>query len=264
MNNILDAQYFVIRGNTPTLVKALDLDPNKAYTHIAITSCSIPKTFYVLNRDATLIVNEGGSLRTVVVPKGNYNVQNFKTLMAGYINAVSTFVYAISYPPINSVDDSKYTYSVSGNGGVQPTFFTNDKYLAQVMGIRVGVVESFVANILQSYYVLNFTSFDEILITSNMVENKLSLLQEIYTTANPYNSSIAWLNPSIELNAKRLNTNRTNSYVFNLLDMDGNGIELNGSEWSLVIMVFKVDNMSLLIKKMIELVALKESLNLVD
>jgi hypothetical protein len=264
MNNILSQEYYVVRNNLATFNQAIDIDMSKGYTHIAITSCSIPKTYYVLNSDTELKVYENGSIRTITVFKGNYTVSNFASLLPTYLSGSTAWTYAVSYPDAGSVDESKYTYTVSGNGGIQPRFYTDDKYLAQVMGLVLSQWNDFDSDKLVSPYALNFQAYDELLIKSNIVENKLSLLQEIYSSGNPYNSSILWVNPSIELNAKRLNSAKTNSYNFSLQDIDGNEVDLNGSEWSMVITVFKVDNLSYLLKKMIHTMALQHSLSQVD
>ena len=91
-----------------------------------------------------------------------------------------------------------------------------------------------------------------------MVNNNANLLQEIYSSANQYNSSIIWNNHSLPMNAKLLNPTSTNFYQFALVDESGNLINLNGSEWSFVIMLFKISNFEETVKRFIELVMLQE------
>ena len=265
MNNITDSEYFVIRTAESNITLPINIDRSKGYTHVAITSCSIPKTYYVINYDTTLQVEEKGIVKNITILKGNYTVSNFASLFPSYTASAGTiFSYTVNYPDSKSVDESKYTFNVSGNAGIQPSFRTYDKYLAQVMGIEVGVWNTFSANKLVSPNALNFQSYDELLIKSDLVSNKLNLLQEIYSTANPYNSSIAWSNPSIELNAKHLTPQIKNVYNFSLTDMDGNLIDLNGSEWSIVICIFKTDNLSDILKKFMYTLSLKERLQILD
>ena len=107
------------------------------------------------------------------------------------------------------------------------------------------------ASYLLSKDVVNFQSYDELLIVSNMVKNERNLLQEIYSAANPYNSSIVWTNNSLPLNAKRLAPTSSNAYQFALTTEEGDLIDLNGSEWSFVLMFFKSSNIESVVKQFI-------------
>jgi hypothetical protein len=104
--------------------------------------------------------------------------------------------------------------------------------------------------------VVNFQSYDELLICSDIVKNQWGLLQDIYSAGNAYNSSIVWVNSSLELNAKPINPVASNTYTFSLQDISGNLIELNGSEWSFVLCLFKVSDFEHIIKRFIEVLLL--------
>jgi hypothetical protein len=95
------------------------------------------------------------------------------------------------------------------------------------------------------------------------VKNRESLLQEVYTAGNPYNTSVVWQNSDLLINAKILNPVTSNVYNFALLDSNDGLINLNGSEWSFVLCAFKISNVDMAIKSYLHLKMLEiDKLNL--
>lgn len=262
MDNIQSQEFFVVSCNSNPFQTYLPLELDKGFTHVAVSSCCIPKTYYVLPNRAVLTINQGGSYIFVTFPAGNYSVASFPALFSSLVNTapgVAPFVYSCTFPNSGtSVQTSKFTFSVTNNAGVQPVFTINDFYLGRVMGFQDSQNHVFVGDSLISTNVVNFQSYDELLIQSDMVTNKSNLLQEIYSSANQYNSSIIWSNNSLPLNAKILNPTSSNVYTFSLVDEYQNLINLNGSEWSFIITVFKVSDFEKTIKQFIEMYMLQE------
>lgn len=258
MNAIVEKQYFLVSSNTPSFSTALDIDPSIGFDHISISSASIPKTYYVLPNDCVLQVTEGKNITNVSFLKGNYSLTSFKTIFTSNVAGSGVvYTYTISYPSQNQLDTGKFTFAVSNNGGVQPTFLVTDTYLSRVMGLAVGVSYPFVSNSLTSANCVNFQSYDQILIKSNCVKNRESLLQEVYTAGNPYNTSVVWQNSDLLINAKILNPVTSNVYNFALLDSNDGLINLNGSEWSFVLCAFKISNIDMAIKSYLHLKTLE-------
>jgi len=252
MDNILDQQYVRIRKReTSFSVSFRDLDPQKLYTHVAVCSINIPKTFYVLPDDAILQITEDMTTVDITFEKGNYNSDTFMTYFTSALGAGSglSYVYSIAYQ--NIPDLGKYTYIVSGNA-TQPIFYTDNEYLADMMGINREAENVFELNQLISPNVIDFQAYDAILLKSTIVENKMNLLQEIYTSGSPYNSSIIWENPNIHLHEKKKKKDYSNVFNFSMLDADDNLLEFNGSYWSMVLCFFRADNLSGIIKDRIE------------
>lgn len=262
MDNFEQQEYYVVSSSTNPVQMALNVDLNRGFTHVAVTSACIPKTYYVLPTDAKIIVNQGAAPVTVTMEAGNYNVVNFKTLFTNKINntpGINPFAYSVSFrDTFTQVQDGKYTFSVTGNAGVQPIFTVMDPYLARVMGFNPKVPYSFVGGTLTSANVINFQSYDEMLILSNMVQNQRNLLQELFSSGSTYNSSIIWNNTSLPLNAKRLAPTSSNIYNFALVDSDNQLIHLNGSEWSFILMFFKTNDFQNVIKKFIAVTMLEQ------
>jgi hypothetical protein len=262
MDSIVDSEYFIIRSSQSIFNTMIDIDPERKFNRVCITSASIPKTFYVLKNDAVLSVLEGKTTTNITFRKGNYDLNSFKSVFVSEMKGC-VWDYDISYPSRTQVNTNKYTYTVSGNSG-QPVFRTGDKYLGGVMGLDVNTDYTFSGNELVSEKVINFQAYDEIKIMSNIAKNKSSLLQEIYSTGEPYGSSILFQQMDSLANSKILNNINGNVFEFKLLDSENSEIDLNGSEWSFCIMLFRVDNLSEVIKKFIEiLITEKEKENII-
>jgi hypothetical protein len=249
------AQEFLFLSSTENPANfVLPIDTGVGFNYITVTSACIPKTYYVLPKAATVTVQQGANTFTVTLAKGNYNVLSFQPLFAAAINAAGAapFVYSVTFPNSSiEVQTSKFTFRVANNGGVQPTFTVNDYFLARAMGFKQGQTYSFQNNQLESANVVNFQSYDEVMVNCDMVENERGLLQELFSAGNPYNSSIAWVNSNLALNVKRLSPLFSNVTTISLLTENGDLIDFNGSEWSLAILIVKCDDMHETIKKSI-------------
>ena len=267
MNNISAQEYYVVSSSSSSFQTYVPVDISRQYTHVAVTSACIPKTYYVLPNPAVLQITQNGGLSyNVTFAAGNYSTISFAPLFVSNVAAagVSPCSYTISLPDsLTKVQTSKFTFAVTGNT-VQPQFLIQDYFLARIMGFLPNVPYTFVGNSLLSANVINFQSYDELLIKSNMVSNKANLLQEIFSSQNLYNSSINWTNPSIQMNAKILVPNSTNFYSFSLVDEQNNQINLNGSEWSIVLCFFKISNFEEVVKRYIELASLQHLESKID
>jgi len=262
MNNISDAEYFVINSTSCNFSTNLNIDLTRNYTHVALTSCGIPKTFYVLPNTCTLTVTEGTETSNITFLAGNYSAkQTFLTQFNANMTGCN-YTYNITYPTMP--DTGLYSINVSNNSGVQPSIMTSDNFLAGCLGILPNMSYTFSGNTFTSVKVINFQAYSQLLIKSNIVSNKSKLLQEIYVSDNLYNNAVVWNNNNTEINAKSLKPVSSNVYDFTLQDVDGNIVNLNGAEWSFVIVLFKVDDLSTVIKRYIEVELLKEKMNNID
>jgi hypothetical protein len=256
MNSIIDAEYFIIRNNESIFQTTLSINPDREFDRVCVLSMSIPKTFYVLPHDAILKVTENGNITNVLFHKGNYDLNSFKSVFEQEMK-VCQWSYTMSYPARLEVNTNKFTFNVGGNH--HPIFYTTDKYLANIMGLEKDVNYTFDVNHqLVSVNVLNFQAYDEIKLLSDIVKNKNSLLQEIYSNGEPYGTSILFQNWDILANAKLINNIGSNIYEFKLLDSEDNVIDLNGSEFSFTLMLFKTSNLDTIIKNFISLLLLEK------
>ena len=249
---------FILRG-TGRISTILKTDLSK-YTHCVVKTVSIPKTYYTLPSDANLILNEGSGDIQVGFTAGNYNVNSFRLLLQTNLNAAGTYTYAVSFPNARTdVDTGHYTITVSNNTS-SITISTDDIYLAQMMGIDPNTTYTSVGNKIESVNVVNFQSYDEIIIRSNIVTSKDQILQEVYSSGTLYNTSIEWEASDILLHQKKLSIGLgvQHTLEFFLTDSNGNEIDLNGNAWSLSIMFFREDNIIPLLKRWMRLQLLQQ------
>jgi hypothetical protein len=258
MDNLTECEFYVLTSTESSFTQTLPIDLEKKFTHVVVSSISIPKTYYILPNDCDLNIEINSVNYVVTFEKGNYNVNSFKFI---FLNKINNLVgipcqFNMSFPvTATQVQTSKYTFSIIWTGPVlsQPIFSTSDFYLSRVMGLKQNVSYSFVGNVFTTPNIVNFQSYDELLINSDIVANKRKLLQEIFASGNVYNSSIIWQNASLPLTAKRLQPNVSNTYSFSLTTEAYDPVDLNGVEWSFVIMLFKASDYEELQKKYLKL-----------
>lgn len=238
-----------------SLTVTLDIDWQQGYDHCCVTSLSIPKTYYVLPEDAKLTLTEDKSAVDITVPRGNYNVNSMSLVLTTLLtdNSPTSYTYTVTYSDsFTQTDRVTFTITVTNNAGTQPTLTMTDGFLANTLGFYPDVVYEFASDVLESAKVINMQAYDEILIKTDMVENRSNLLQEVYTAGDPYNSSIVWHCPDVNLYAKKMRRTAGNIYHFTIQTVDGGQVDLHGSSWSFVLSIFKFDNLGDLIKRYIQ------------
>ena len=98
MNDIQDQEFFVLKSTSSSFKSALDIPMDKGYTHVAVLSACVPKTYYVLPNDASLTVVQNGNYVYVTIPAGVYSVLSFPSLFTSAINntvGISPWAYNV-------------------------------------------------------------------------------------------------------------------------------------------------------------------------
>lgn len=143
----------------------------------------IPKSYYLVGRgENTFTLTEGILSTTITIPVGNYTRTNLKTTLQATLTQSSPngWVYAVSVPSSSQPETGKYTFTVTGNGGVQP-IFTSSICLWEQIGFNENSVNTFSANQLTSTNVVKLQIEDFVYIHSDMCTNgNDSILQAIY------------------------------------------------------------------------------------
>lgn len=254
--------FYLIRGRG-TVSKTFETDLSQ-YTHCCVLTASVPKTYFTLPNDAVLTLSENAVESALTFTAGNYNTNSLRLLLSTALNTAS-YTYAVSFPNIyTEVDTGKYTITVSDNAAVQPTITTSDKYLAQMIGFDVDTVYTFVVDKLTSADTVNFQAYDEIILKSNIVDNDDDLLQEIYSAGYRYGSSILYECQGLDMHSKKIRSFKGSkgTFKFYLVDSLGAEISLNGNDWSAVILFYRADNTTDIIKRYIKLELQKSLANL--
>jgi hypothetical protein len=157
-----------------------------------------------------------------------------------------------------SIVTAKYTYSVTGNGSVQPTFIFSD-FLVSQMGFSNHSTNTFIGNKLTSSDVISFVATQALYITCDLVTDESNILQSIFTNNSVPYSYIAYSCQNVEHYMKKLST--TSSMVIRLIDAQGQEIDLNGIDWQLTILLFKKNNITHMFKSLLDFISVKEKLS---
>ena len=234
---------------------------NEDYDYVVVLQASIPKSYYLVQHGKnTFVLNEDGNQTQVTVPEGNYTRTSFMAQLQTSLNAASFhhWSYSVTIPSLSTTGDTgKYTYSVSGNGGIQPQFIIGSSLFEQ-LGFNEDTTYSFVGDELISANVIKLQIEDTLFIHSDIASNGVdNVLQEVFAVDSPDFGNLLWVCPDVEAYSKQLGTNKSNSYRFYLTDEDGNSIDLNGQNFVMTIMLYKKQNVYELIKKMIMLELIK-------
>jgi len=225
--------------------KKLDLT-NMPFTHCCVKQVSIPKVFpNIPSNYNTFILIEQGVPRTITLEVGYYNKNTMIAELPVLLNQASAlngnnWIYTITYRSALAVQNFKYTFSVSGNGGLQPSFsFTQDQIYLQ-LGFDVGT-HTFIASSLVSDNIINFNPTSKLYIKSDLVSSSNeSILQEVLQVDTiGFGSSIFYQNQgNLDLESKLLIGNQKDTFNIQLENENGQYVDLQGQDWSFSIILY--------------------------
>jgi hypothetical protein len=206
---------------------------NNNYDSISLLSFYCSKSYYLFNsNNNTFILIENGISKTVTIPIGNYNISTLVIQIIVSLNSVASYVYNATFSFLNG----KLTFTVTGNGGIQPIFnFTSDNRCEEILGFDIDNY-SFAGNSLMGAYIVNLQLTNTIQLLSNLVNN--DILSIIIPNSSDF-SNIQYNEQSPEFASRKLISNKLNSCHFWLLDEAGDNLDLNGIEFSFSFAIFK-------------------------
>jgi hypothetical protein len=209
---------------------------------VVVLQANIPKSFYMVqNGYNTMTLSELGTDYTITIPEGNYTRNNLRAVLTSLMIAASgnSWIYTVSFPSVNQVDLGKYTYTVSGNGGDQPSLsFGSVGNIHELLGFDSGSTNAFVGDSLTSKNVVKLMKEDSIYIHSDLVGGSaLTLLQEVYAEGKDFDH-VVFINQNAELYAKPINSSYNNTYRFYITNENGESLNLNGLNWTMTLCIF--------------------------
>ena len=227
----------------------IDIPEGQHFDSVVVLSMSIPLSFYLIRPPYnTMILREDSIFKTITVPEGNYDAKNFMSVFKTLLNTNSPNgrVYNISI----DIQTASYNFTVSGNTS-QPSFIIGH-HLGDQLGFDVNSTNDFVGNSLTSSDVINFVSTNCLYLHSDIVDDKTSILQEVYSNNTIPYSYIVYNCVNPDLYSKRLKTNTSSSFNFSLTDDHNIEIDLNGHEIAVTLMLYKKLTIGDIFKKYIE------------
>jgi hypothetical protein len=218
----------------------LEIPPHEVFTHVCVIAANIPKSYYLVQAGYnTFTLVEDGTNIVVTIPAGNYNVISFRTSIATFLTASTHgWVYTCTYPPSSGVQTGKFTFSVAGNAGLQPSFiFTTNVY--ERFGFSANTTQVFVADSLTSTNVVKFQLEDALYLHSDLITDAGSdILQELYTSGTSDFGIVAYRSNEYQVHSKPIAHGTSNVYRFTITDEDDRVMNLNGLDWVATIMVY--------------------------
>jgi hypothetical protein len=243
-------------GTHSNMSYSLDLRGIKA-NRVVVMQANIPKSYYMVQQNLntfTLIENDVDI--TVTIPEGNYNRTNFKSTLQSLLNGatLNTFTYAVSVPLSSGSDTGKYTFTVSNNGVSQPSLsFSNSNNMYELMGFNGPSINIFIANALVSTNVIKLQKEDTLFIRSDIVSGHSNgILQDLNAINSVDFDNIVFQNYNPFIYAKPLNGSLSNVFSFQIVNEDGNEMNLNGNNWTMTICIFQENELYKLLKTYID------------
>lgn len=233
-------------GTDSDFTMQLNINTEDNFDSAVILECIIPKSYWLVPKNRnTFQLSENGIVVTIIVPVGNYNRRSFATQIQSLLNSASphSYSYSIKYPnSLTDPDTGYYTYTVSGNGGVQPLFIFST-FLFEQFGFNKNSTNIFSSNTLVSSNVIKLQLEDTIYIHSDMISNSGNdnVLQHVFCSAGSGNFSNIHFqtNGDVEAYSKKLLSHNSNVFRFYICDEEDNPIDLNGLNMSMILMLYK-------------------------
>lgn len=242
----------------------LEIDQSRYFDRVVVLDCSIPKSYYMIDVGHNYFTLVEDLLNVaIVIPAGNYTRVSLKTTLQSILNTNSPhgYTYGILFDNISqSVDTGKLTFTVSGNGSIQPQFiFANGLY--EQLGFESNTTNDFMFNTLVSSNVINLNPESTIFIHSNICQNSVNnILQNIITPLNSSFSYIVFENKSVAEYSKIFNNSNSNVFDFSFTNESGEILDFNGLNVVFTILVYKRNRASEILTDFIKMKTLK-SLN---
>jgi hypothetical protein len=224
---------------------------DEEYTQCAVTSCTIPKSYYDLATDSPLRVNEDGSTRVINIPKGNYSVNSIQNVLLKLLNAPALLdpnkpIYQMSYPDCRLDNDiGKFTWTVNKDTGFLITWeIIGDNRLHDILGFDKDITGTtiiyFSNGELISENRINLEHTKYIVVKSDMVHNEGAKDRDTAILCRiPIDDTdktvIHYRLLELEDELKSLVNPNNNKYSFSLYDDDNRLLDLNGNNWSMTI-----------------------------
>jgi len=193
-----------------------------------------------------------GVSTVITLPAGNYSRRNITPILADLLNNASislgnNWTYAVSYPGPLDVDTGRLTFSVIGNTG-QPQIYVHTRDPSLILGLSMDTWHDFVEGSMTSDNVIDMSGSRHMYIQSNITEENEGIILELENDS-AFMGSAVYRCPEIMSYSRVLHPQKSNVYSFNLIDHNGEIINLNGAHMSITLILYKHSDTMDLIRK---------------
>ena len=229
----------------------IPLPAGNKFNKVSVSSVMIPKSYYNIGDrggDETFTLTEAGAPITITMPAGDYNYDNLPATLTTLLNAAGSYTYSVTFPDISLEPDSnRLTFTVSGNGGVQPTltFQGGANNIYRVLGFNTTDTNVFVGDSLVSTNVCNLELTKYIIIKSNIaldsgnMSGDNAILAVIPVLQQVNGAVINYELVNLEDESKVFSNNGANRYKFSIFDDNDNELFLNGRGWGVKLFIYE-------------------------
>lgn len=214
---------------------SIPLKKNNSFTHVAVLSASIPKSYYLIaDGENTFIIRENAVDYTITLPVGNYTITSLIYVLNNLFTG-DTSHYSVSFPDGKTeAQTGKLTFS-HNNAQHGSEFIFENNHLAEVLGFARGSTNPFIisgnTSTLLSTSVCNFQKESTIFLHSSCASNGGAddILLELFASGNPDLSNINFESSgNLEEHSKILKDSQSTNYSFYITDEYRSEIFLNG------------------------------------
>ena len=230
---------------------SIPLQKNNAFSHVAVLSASIPKSYYLIGQgENTFIIRENAVDYIITVPVGNYTVSSLIYVLNNLFTG-DTSHYTVSFPDgKTSAQTGKLTFTHNNSHHGSALVF-EDNHLPEVLGFARGSTNPFIidgnTSILVSTNVANFQRESTLFLHSSCCSNggQSDVLLELFASGNPDLSNINFESSgNLEEHSKILKDSQSNNYSFYLTDEYRDEIFLNGINMLITLCFYEKNEIS--------------------
>jgi len=203
------------------------------FDRISLVRLSIPKTYYLIDStNNSFTLDEGGLIATVFITEGNYGLKTLETELALQLNTASPSAW--TYTCTGDERTGKYTFTVTGNGGVQPVITLSEE-IAGILGFAIGST-AFVADTVTGVNVVRLQKTDGILVWTDLCAENEGVLSEVFGSSPDFDH-ISYRQDNVVYTGRHLNTKSSSRATFRVLTYEKprQVLNLNGHHVHMVI-----------------------------
>jgi len=227
-----------ISGSASNFLYAVDIPNGSKFDTCCVLSMTIPRSYYLVragyNRAKVII---DGVSNEFEVPPGNYNVNNFATLLLAILAPFGTFTMTFS------TITGKYTYGYTPAAAVA-FVFEDPSRLGHQMGFDEVSENHLVNGTLTSANVVNFVSTSTLFLHSDMVDDGTSILQEVYADNSIPFSNLVYNCRVPGMYSKRMKNSKSTVFSFSLCDEHDHTVDLNGHDICVTLLCYQKEDLT--------------------
>jgi hypothetical protein len=209
---------------------------------------TVPRSYYLIRAGLNRFTLEVNDVQHVIeIPPGNYDALNFMEVLLTEINRKSSLGMDMEFSNV----EGKYTYLLTGDARVKFIFAAPSR-----LGLQMGFDEISVNEFpgtsgsrrFQSPNVLNFISTSTLFLQSDMVQDRSSILQEVYSDNSTPFSNLVYNCRFPAMYSKQMRGQNNRVFNFSLVDEHDQEVDLNGHNILVTLLLYQKENLSKLMK----------------